>query len=88
MVAAVRWWIVSACLAGVSAGCATFGGGGTLTGGPPKQSEPAVDGPEDKWNFVGKEGRGSRKLEDEHDPLKPLLMSPEAQAIERNLGFK
>ncbi len=88
MVSAVRWWIVSACLMGVSVGCSTFGKGGNWAGDPPKQSEPAVDGTDDKWNFVGKEGRGSRKLVDEHDPFKPLIMSPEARAIERNLGFK
>lgn len=43
---------------------------------------------EDKWSFVGREGRGNRALEDEHDPLKPFLMSPQAQAIERNMGYK
>lgn len=42
----------------------------------------------DKWAIVGKEGRGNRELEDERDPLKGMLMSKEAQDIERNLGYK
>lgn len=53
---------------------------------PPAQSEP--DALDDKWSSVGKEGRGHRPLEDERDPLKPLLMSKEARDIERNLGYK
>ena len=65
-------------------GCTMLGG--KLAGDkPPVQSEPELD---DKWAFVGKEGRGHRPLEDEHDPLKPFVMSKEAQAIERSLGYK
>lgn len=40
------------------------------------------------WGNVGREGRGNRPLDDEHDPLKPYLLSPKAQAIERSLGVK
>jgi hypothetical protein len=72
-------------------GCQTFGGKGSedsMSGGPPKQSEPKIDEPGDKWGYVGKEARGSRPLEDEHDPFKPFLMSDQARAIERNLGYK
>ena len=50
------------------------------------QWEPDVE--EDKWASVGKQGRGNRQLEDERDPLKEMLMSKEAQDIERNLGYK
>lgn len=76
-------------LTGVTTGCTTFGKSSRWAGdGPPKQSEPDVDGLEDKWGFVGKEARGNRALEDEKDPFKPFLMSKEAQQIERNLGYK
>jgi hypothetical protein len=51
-----------------------------------RQWEPDVE--EDKWAIGGKLGRGNRALDDEHDPLKPILMSKEAQDIERNLGYK
>jgi hypothetical protein len=50
------------------------------------QWEPEVE--EDKWASVGKMGRGNRQLEDERDPLKKVLMSKEAQDIERNLGYQ
>ncbi len=68
-------------------GCATFG----IKNGIPyfskqPQWEPNVE--EDKWSSVGKIGRGNRQLEDENDPLKSMLMSKEAQDIERNLGYK
>ncbi|OYW16127.1 MAG: hypothetical protein B7Z55_14325 [Planctomycetales bacterium 12-60-4] len=88
MIADVRWWLVSACLLSTSVGCTTFGKGGSWAGGPPKQSEPPLEEGDDKWNFVGKEARGSRALEDEHDPFKPLVMSKQARDIERNLGYK
>jgi hypothetical protein len=51
-----------------------------------EQWEPEVE--EDKWSYAGKAGRGNRQLEDENDPLKSVLMSKEAQDIERNLGYK
>ena len=51
-----------------------------------EQFEPAVE--EDKWRYVGQQARGNRELEDENDPLKSILMSKEAQDIERNLGYK
>lgn len=76
------------CLLGICSGCQTFGKSANWEGGPPKQSEPDVDEEPDKWAMVGKEGRGSRALEDENDPLKPLLMSKKARDIERNLGYK
>ena len=67
-------------------GCAVFNKSGGWGDGPPPQSEPDVE--DDKWGFVGKQGRGTRPLEDENDPLKPFLMSPQARDIERNLGYK
>ena len=73
---------------GLLPGCASFG----IKNGVPyfskvdKQFEPEEE--EDKWAIAGKMGRGNRALEDEHDPLKPMLMSKEAQNIERNLGYK
>jgi hypothetical protein len=68
-------------------GCSTVG----IKNGVPyfskqDQFEPEVE--EDKWSSVGKMARGNRQLEDENDPLKPLLMSKEAQDIERNLGYQ
>lgn len=68
-------------------GCSSFG----IKNGVPyfskqDQFEPEIE--EDKWGSVGKMGRGNRQLEDENDPLKPILMSKEAQDIERNLGYK
>ena len=68
-------------------GCASFG----IKNGIPyfsKQEQWEPDIEEDKWSSVGKIGRGNRALEDERDPLKPMLMSKEAQDIERNLGYK
>ena len=73
---------------GLLPGCASVG----IKNGVPyfskhqEQYEPPVE--EDKWASVGKQGRGNRQLEDERDPLKPMLMSKEAQDIERNLGYK
>lgn len=73
----------------VSVGCASLG----IKNGVPyfskaeKQFEPE-ESEEDQWAIAGKLGRGNRALDDEHDPLKPILMSTEAQAIERNLGYK
>ena len=56
---------------------------------PEAKEENAMNGVEsDKWGFVGQQGRGSKALEDERDPLKNLLMSKEARDIERNLGYK
>lgn len=52
------------------------------------QHEPKMEEEPDRWGFVGKEGRGSRALEDEKDPLKPWLMSKPARDIERSLGYK
>ena len=43
---------------------------------------------EDKWSFVGKEGRGDRPLDDEGDPWKKFLLTRKARDIERNLGIK
>jgi len=68
-------------------GCSTIG----IKNGVPyftknDQFEPPEE--EDKWASVGKIGRGNRQLEDERDPLKPILMSKEAQDIERNLGYQ
>ena len=68
-------------------GCASFG----LKNGVPyfsKQEQWEPEAEADKWGQVGKDGRGNRKLEDEHDPIKPFVMSKQAQDIERNLGYK
>ena len=75
--------LVGCCLPG----CASIG----IKNGIPyfsKQDQFEPDVEEDKWSKVGKEGRGNRKLEDEHDPFKKMLMSKEAQDIERNLGYQ
>jgi hypothetical protein len=93
-----RWWI-AVCIAGAAqmvalSGCSSL----NLTSRKlpnsvrDNQWEPKAETDDpaenDKWAFVGKEGRGSRPLDDEHDPFKNLLMSPEARQIERNLGYK
>lgn len=67
-------------------GCAGFG----LKGGEfvSKQHEPKIEEEPDRWALAGKEGRGTRPLDDEHDPLKPFLMSKQARDIETNLGYK
>lgn len=67
-------------------GCSTI----SLKGGNfiSKQHEPKLEEEPDRWGLVGKEGRGNRPLDDEHDPLKPFLMSKEARDIERNLGYQ
>lgn len=75
-------------IGGLLPGCTTIG----IKNGVPyfskqEQWEPADD-EEDKWAYVGKSARGNRKLEDENDPLNGVLMSKEAQSIERNLGYK
>ena len=67
------------------AGCSMLGNKGSLASG---QHEPKVEEEPDRWAIVGKEGRGNRPLEDEHDPLKPLLMSKQARDIENSLGYK
>ena len=84
---AVHCGVVASLLASVClTGCNAFGGkgGGFLS----KQHEPKLEEEPDRWGIVGKEGRGNRPLEDEHDPFKPFLMSKEARDIERNLGYK
>ncbi len=80
------WFLIMT--AGLSSGCASIG----IKNGVPyfsksEQYEPDVP-EEDKWSSVRKTGRGNRPLEDEHDPFKSMLMSKEAQDIERNLGYK
>lgn len=42
---------------------------------------------QDKWGFVGKEGRGNRQMEKE-DPLDKLLWSKQARDINRNMGIE
>lgn len=72
---------------GLLPGCSSFG----IRNGIPyfsKQEQWEPEETEDKWSYVGKQGRGSRQLEDENDPLKKVLMSKEAQDIERNLGVQ
>lgn len=41
----------------------------------------------DDWKIVGEEGRGELPREKETDKLTPLLQSPKARSIEKNLGF-
>lgn len=77
-------WALWSVLAIGSIGCNAFNKTASWGDGPPPQSEPDV---EDKWEFVGKEGRGGRAVTKENDPLKPLLMSDQARQIERNLGY-
>lgn len=49
-------------------------------------SEP--DDPEDEWSFVGDEGRADQEREQDPDPWwQQHFMSPQARAIERNLGI-
>lgn len=83
-----RFRALSLCVGlGLLAGCTMLGNRVPLVGDrPPPQSEP--DTGDDKWAYVGREARGHRPLDDERDPLKPLLMSDEARQIERNLGYK
>lgn len=85
MVAARYRLMLAALLLTTATGCSLFGKNRGWGDGPPAQSEPELD---DKWSQVGKEGRGHRPLDDENDPLKPFLMSPQARAIERNLGYR
>lgn len=73
---------------GLLQGCASFG----IKNGIPyfakhEQWEPEIE-EEDKWGSVGKIGRGNRPLDDEIDPVKSMIMSKQAQDIERNLGYK
>jgi hypothetical protein len=77
---------MSLCATVLLSGCAMMDSGRNwLTGKRNDQSEP--DLAEDKWAFVGKEGRGSRRMEKE-DPLDRLLWSPQARDINRNVGFE
>lgn len=74
-------------LCGLLPGCSSFG----IKNGVPyfskkEQWEPEPE--EDKWAQYGRQARGNKQLDDERDPLKPMLMSTEAQAIERNLGYQ
>ena len=81
----LMWSFVSLALS--SQGCASVG----LKNGIPyfsRQEQWEPDVTEDKWSYVGKAARGNRKLENENDPLKSVLMSKEAQNIERNLGYE
>lgn len=41
----------------------------------------------DDWKSVGEEARGEMPRQKETDGLTPLLQSPEARAIEKNLGY-
>lgn len=43
---------------------------------------------DEEWDSVGKAARSDRPLENEHDPLKELFMSPKAKSIERSLGYE
>lgn len=41
----------------------------------------------DDWKIVGEEGRGELPREKETDGMTPFLQSPQARAIEKNLGY-
>ena len=79
------WTLVA--ISGLTSGCSTMG---IKNGVPYFSKQEQFEPPEepDQWAVVGQMGRGNRKLEDENDPLKTMLMSKEAQDIERNLGYK
>ena len=52
-----------------------------------KHQENAITEYHDDWKTAGTEGRGEMPREKETDKLTPLLQSPQARAIEKNLGF-
>lgn len=52
-----------------------------------KHQESAITEYHDDWKNVGSEGRGEMPREQESDKLTPLLQSPQARAIEKNLGY-
>lgn len=52
-----------------------------------KQQEEAQTEYHDDWKTAGAEGRGEMPREKETDKLTPLLQSPQARAIEKNLGY-
>lgn len=52
-----------------------------------KHQDTAIKEYHDDWKIVGEEGRGELPRAKETDKLTPLLQSPEARAIEKNLGF-
>ena len=66
-------------------GCASLTGKGFKDG---EQWEPEIEESESKWDFVGKEARGNRALENDRDPLNKWLRSDKAAEIERNLGYE
>lgn len=85
-----RVCLLSASLSGAVwfSGCAMMNGGPSwLTGKNSDQSEPEIEAVEDKWSFVGKEGRGGR-VADKTDWLDRVLWSDKARDINRNLGFE
>jgi hypothetical protein len=81
-----RCLLVAMVSVSVCSGCSSFG----IRNGVPYFSKQEQWEPEekDKWASVGEQGRGNRALEDEYDPIKDMVMSREAQNIERNLGYK
>jgi hypothetical protein len=52
-----------------------------------KHQEDAISEYHDDWKSAGTEGRGEMPREKETDKLTPLLQSPQARAIEKNLGY-
>ena len=42
----------------------------------------------DEWDVVGNEGRSEIPREKETDALTPMLESPQARAIKKNLGYE
>lgn len=78
-----------------STGCAVFNAGqdawtktSRMMRPKPFDGPAEADDPEDEWSFVGDEGRAD--MDRERDPdrwWQNLVMSPQARAIERNLGI-
>jgi hypothetical protein len=70
----------------IGCGCAlTDTGRNWLTGVRSDQTEPDLG--EDKWAFVGKEGRGGRPTE-KADWFDKYLSSPQAREINRNFNIE
>ncbi len=82
-------------MVGVLPGCTAFQAGREMMSESMKIFKPRTNDYRDvsqeegdNWEFVGKEARGNRPLEDQKDPIRDLFMSPRAKAIERNLGYE
>ena len=75
---------VIACL--LCIGCCSLMGC-TLIKKAKKHQEDAISEYHDDWKNVGAEARGEMPRSKETDGLTPWVQSPEARAIEKNLGY-